>query len=204
MRHLSDYFQDYTTVSARVPQSGQDLEIDDEEMQSTRLDAFEEGYKAGWDDAALSGAAVSEQMCQALSQNLQDLSFTYNEASSHVIASIKPLLIQLTGKVLPRIAQEFIGPLVLQTIEDAVRNNARPQVCVTVSESEASHIEKVFEQDFGFPVILASSSELSPGQACIQFENSEQMIDINSVTDRMSELVSDFLSQNERNLKYGT
>ena len=70
-----------------------------------QLDAFEEGYRAGWDDA-IKAQSDDRTRISEFAQNLQDLSFTYHEAYSHAINAMTPLLEDIVRSVLPKIAHE--------------------------------------------------------------------------------------------------
>ena len=71
------------------------------DAEAMKLEAFENGYRAGWEDAT--GAAASEQghIAADLAQNLRDLSFTLAEAQVAVLAEMRPLLREIVAKLLP-------------------------------------------------------------------------------------------------------
>ena len=66
----------------------------DEEIETRRLAAFEEGYQAGWDDALHAHTQDRMRLTSDLAQNLLDMSFTYNEAYTHLFRELRPLLIE--------------------------------------------------------------------------------------------------------------
>ena len=63
-----------------------------DEQESVRLEAFEKGYQAGWDDSSIAHQTEREKVSSELAQNLQDMSFTYHEAYAKLSLAMKPLL----------------------------------------------------------------------------------------------------------------
>jgi len=103
---------------------GTPLSITELSLEEERLEAFERGYQAGWDDCAKSQAEESRQITADLAQNLQDLTFTYEEAYASVMQALHPLLEQMTAAVLPRLARDSLVPRLVETVHDIAR--ARP------------------------------------------------------------------------------
>mgnify|MGYP003515970463 CR=1 FL=1 len=55
--------------------------------QESRLEAYEQGYRAGWEDAAAAHAEDQRRIRVDLARSLQALGFTYQEARAHVLKS---------------------------------------------------------------------------------------------------------------------
>ena len=68
-------------------------------FEEHRLEAYEQGYKAGWDDAATAQADDHTRISAGFARNLQELSFTYHEAKGQILGSLEPLLKEMVTKI---------------------------------------------------------------------------------------------------------
>ena len=83
-------------------------------IEEAKLAAYEQGYKAGWDDAAAAQSEDQTRIRADLARNLQQLSFTYQEARAHILKAVEPLLEEMVNRRLPDTARETLAPLVLE------------------------------------------------------------------------------------------
>src|SRR5690554_3073622 len=86
-------------------------------LEETRLAAFEQGYKAGWDDSSAAKEGEQRHLRADIARNLQELSFTWNEARAHVLRSVAPLVEQMCTRVVPEVARAAIGQTVLAELQ---------------------------------------------------------------------------------------
>lgn len=181
--------EDFGSVAAANAMSGPE-----EVAQTDRLAAFEEGYKAGWDDAAKAQGESEARMAADLAGNLADLSFTFHEARSHVLSAIEPLLKQIVAKVLPEAAREampqMIADIAMRTFNDAA---SAPIVIVAAPESR-DRIEALLPADPGFPLEVRAEPTLTGGQAFIRTGGVEQCIDVDATLAAIDDAIADFFT----------
>ena len=85
--------------------------------EEQRLAAFEDGYQAGWDDAARALSESHQKLSADLAQNLGDLAFTFHEARAHVLKGVEPLLRQMVSRILPDVARHALPGLVVEMLQ---------------------------------------------------------------------------------------
>ena len=90
--------------------------ITPEDLDAQVSASYEQGYSAGFEDAVRQEDEARQHISAELARNLQDLSFTFHEARSHVLRGLEPLLTQLTQAFLPEFAAAALGPLVQSEI----------------------------------------------------------------------------------------
>ncbi|MEI6801110.1 MAG: flagellar biosynthesis protein, partial [Pseudomonadota bacterium] len=78
--------------------------------------SFDNGYRAGWQEANASAAAHTARCKADLSQHLQSLSFTYHEAQAHVLTALQPLFQHMVEHILPRIAHDALAAKIVETL----------------------------------------------------------------------------------------
>ncbi len=89
---------------------GQTVVMDASDIEDVRLQAYDNGYAAGWEDAATAAAQEQDRISSEIANNLQRLAFTFQEVRSHVLKSVQPVVTQIATQLLPQLAQEVWRP----------------------------------------------------------------------------------------------
>ena len=175
----------------------------EQDLEGLRLEAFENGYKAGWDDAIKAQADDQSRVSASLGQHLLDLSFTYHEAYSHVTKAITPLLEELVGVLLPEAARATLGAHVADRLAGMAQEIGQVDVIVAVSPTNAASVAPLLEGEFGFPVRLIEDDTLADEQADIRFGETERQIDLSGLLRSITEALEGFVQDNHRNIANG-
>ncbi|MBR9762744.1 MAG: ABC transporter ATP-binding protein [Rhodobacteraceae bacterium] len=186
-----------------APRAIQAPGLSEEELETIRLEAFENGYKAGWDDAARAARDEQGHIAADLARNLQDLSFTYHEAHGHVLSAVKPLLEDIVGKLLPESMGDSLALRIIDQLQELARARATVEVEILVAPDNLPVLESLTEQDFGFPVAIRGDDTLSEGQVFLRFSEEETQIDLGEVSDGIRNALAGFFAQQERKEDHG-
>ncbi len=165
--------------------------------EEERLAAFEQGYKAGWEDSAAALEGEHKKLSTDLSQNLRDLSFSYHEAQSAMIAGVEAVLRTSMQRLLPALASEALPQLVLERLEPLMREAAGIPIVLLVAPSSRASVAAVLPQDPGLPLELREDPELSDGQAYIRAGEIEHAFDLDGALAEIEGAVTDFFSLQE-------
>ena len=177
---------------------GTHLSITDVSLEEERLEAFERGYRAGWDDCAKSQAEDQRRIAADLSQNLQDLSFTYEEAYAAVMQALHPLLEQMIAAVLPRLARDSLVPRLVETVHDIARVQGRRKIGIAAAQADMSVLEHLTDTVPGLEIELDIDDTLTTGQVHLYFEGGEQAIDLREVLQGIEHAVSGFFENSRK------
>ncbi|WP_010141302.1 FliH/SctL family protein [Oceanicola sp. S124] len=186
-----------------APRVVQSPGLSEEELETIRLEAFENGYKAGWDDAARAARDEQGHIAADLARNLQDLSFTYHEAHGHVLGAVKPLLEDIVGKLLPESMGESLALRIIDQLQALARDKASVAVEILVAPDNLPVLETLAEQDFGFPVKILGDDTLPDGQVYLRFGEEETQIDLGEVSDGIRKALAGFFAEQERKQDHG-
>ncbi len=197
---ISHLLQDFTP--APTPDSPMTL-LSEVALEDRRLAAFEQGYTAGWEDAVEAQKTNQTQVLAALGDQLQDLSFTYQEAQSHLWKSVTPVLDLLVAQVLPQVMQETIAPLIVQEVLDVMHNEAEQPVCLVVPEGASEALKSVLSKQLSMPVELKESASLQTGQAFLKFSDAEREVDMVRVLEEARGAIKSFAYEVEKEVSYG-
>ncbi|MFB9148549.1 flagellar biosynthesis protein [Roseovarius ramblicola] len=190
---ISHLLEDFDAV-----RDGHEITLTDVSLEDERLAAFETGYRAGWDDAVEAQAGDARRITADLAQNLQDLSFTYEEAHAAVLQALRPLLAQVTSAVLPRLAQESLGPRVAGMLDELARDQGRRAIEIAASPDDATRLAHLLEARPDLGATLAEDDTLGPGQVLLRFGEAEHEIDLAGVLAGIDAAIHGFFDQTQQ------
>ena len=172
--------------------------VSEDTFEDIRLAAFEKGYQAGWDDAAKALADDQRYVSADLARNLQDLSFTYHEALTHVTTSLEPLLQRMVHAVLPVAAQQSLGVRIVSEVMDMVKDRAEGKLILTMSPESRTRLEPLFQSNLPMPAVLRDDDSLGQGQVFLKFDQDERNIDLDGLIKDIEAALTGFFEANTR------
>ncbi|MCR8724352.1 flagellar biosynthesis protein [Frigidibacter sp. ROC022] len=167
------------------------------------VEAYERGYRAGWDDSEAKTQAARDAVGAELARNIQELGFTYHEARAHVMSGIEPLLEALLGKVLPQLVAETLGPAILEELRAVAETAADRPVTILVSPASHDTVAGFLAEATALPFELVSEPTLGEWQVCFRLGDHERQLDLGEVLDRIMARFRAFSDQNQRVLNHG-
>jgi flagellar assembly protein FliH len=172
--------------------------------EEIRLESYERGYSAGWEDAVAAQANDQARIREDLAQNLRDLSFTYQEARAHVLRGLEPLLRGMVARVLPDLARETFGESVAAALRHEAEALAGAPITLTISPANRPAIEAALAKAEALPVTILEEPTFADGQAYFRMGEEERKLDMDAVLAAIRALVTDFLDSPElRNAAHG-
>lgn len=165
-----------------------------EALEETKLAAFEQGYKAGWDDAAAAAAAEADGARREASQALQGLSFGFHEARGHLLEGLGPLLEDICARVLPELAQAALGPVVREALMPLAEQALERPVTIALHPAARAAVEEALAAGPAPPVDLLEDSDLAPGEIQLRAGGEERRIDLDAAVAQIRHAVTDFFT----------
>ncbi|WP_343116379.1 flagellar biosynthesis protein [Ostreiculturibacter nitratireducens] len=160
------------------------------DREELRLAAFEKGYTAGWDDAVAAQENEGSRLRADLARNMLDLSFSYHEARIHVLRAMEPLLQEMVAKVLPAVARQSIGPIVLEALGPLVAEIADTPIRVVLNPASLETVSSFLDPNGQIPLRFVEEANLGEGQVHLQFGDTETRIDLDGVISAISAAIS--------------
>lgn len=154
------------------------LVVDAAHLDEMKLEAFEQGYKAGWDDAAAAHAEDQGRIGADLARSLQSLSFTYQEARSSVLRALSPLIAEIAAKLLPALAAGSLAPMVAERLAPLAGDAADVPVRIYVNPAARAAVSNQLSLHTALPFDLIDEPGLGEGQAALRFGMHEEKIDL--------------------------
>lgn len=172
-------------------------------MEDMRMQAYEQGYTAGWDDAAAAQSDDQTRIKADFALNLQSLGFTFQEARAHVLRAIEPLIHEIITHVLPQMGREGLASLALETLMPLADEMADAPLTLVLNPALRPAVEALLEQATGMPMTIIEEPTLGEGQAYIRLGDCETRIDLDRAIADIKRAARDFFDLSEQDHRYG-
>jgi flagellar biosynthesis/type III secretory pathway protein FliH len=176
---------------------GQTIILDQMALEEAKLEAYDKGYQAGWDDAASAQSEDRAAISAELARNLQSLTFTYQEARAHVLRALRPFMSGLSERVLPAIAHETLGAIVAEVITPIAERAAGQPVKLVLHPARRELIEEYLTRTTGLPLQIEEEPSLGEGQVFLSLGKHESAVDLDGAVAAIQSAVRGFLDQCE-------
>ncbi len=167
------------------------------------LDSFEQGYKAGWDDAIVAKSEERSNVSADFARNLSDLGFTYFEARDAMVAEIAPVVEEAVKIVLPEVSRQSMGDLVVEQLREIIEENADTPVIIMTSSDDYQALSDIMPDDVNFPIDIVRDAKMSSGQVRFQFGQRERQLDLDALVKGVQKAFSGFSHETLREAKNG-
>jgi len=151
-------------------------------VEEAKVASFEQGYSAGWDDAVSAQQGDQTRIRADLARNLQSLAFTFQDARSHVLQAIRPLILEMVDRLLPEVAHEALAPTVLEALSPLADDLADAPLTLVLNPAVRGQVEDLVAQATGLPMVIEEEPSLPEGQVYIRFGPTETKVDLTQVT----------------------
>lgn len=173
------------------------------DIERARLAGYEEGYRAGWDDAARQEAEEQGRIGAEFARNLRDLGFTYHEARVHVMQALEPLLAGMVARVLPALVSETIGQTIVEELLPLAAEAADTPIDVVVAPSGRKALETFLHEATAVPFRLIEEPTLAEGQVYLRAPTAERHIDMTQAVERIRTTIRGLYELNEKAFQNG-
>jgi flagellar assembly protein FliH len=179
------------------------LVLSDQALEEQRLEAFERGYQAGWEDSTKAHAQEQSHIGAELARNLQDLSFTLQEAQTAVLRNLEPLFRALSRTILPDAARAALDGRLIEELNRLTREVGGGTIVVSVATSQAERVSALLARDQALNVSVQDDETLGDGQAFIRVGERERMIDLESAVEDIRRAIDTYCNTSEEGLEHG-
>ncbi|MEE4188160.1 MAG: ABC transporter ATP-binding protein [Roseobacter sp.] len=182
----------YRNFGGKPTSSASSTDGQAEAIEDQKLQAFEAGYQAGWDDALKAQTDEKNKLSAELSQNLLDMSFTYREALSKLTSSIEPIIGQIVEKLLPEMVSTALGAHIIEQVTALAHEQSNGAVEIVVAPQNTELVEKMIGDHLKEPFSVVAENDLGAGQAFVRIAQAERQVDLDSVIKDVAKAMAGF------------
>lgn len=172
-------------------------------LEDAKIASFEQGYSAGWEDAAAAQQGDQSRIRADLARNLQSLAFTFQDARAHVLQAIRPLILEMASRLLPEVAREALAPTVLEALMPMADTLADAPLVLVLNPTVRDSVEGLVAQATGLPMVIEEEPSLGEGQVYIRFGTSETKVDLTQVTADITAAVRAYFNVTNKETPHG-
>lgn len=202
MRSLTLEDFDLPAEPAQLPGAASDLVVGTQ-GEADRMATYEEGYQAGWDDAARARSEDDAKTAAEFAHALQELSLTFHEARSHVMQSMEPLLDALVSTLMPALTAEVMAATIRETLQPMMQDCADAPIELVVAPGGARLLEAPALEFAATAISVVEETTLASGQAYLRLGKTERNIDLTSTLETIKAAMAALYDFNERTLQDG-
>lgn len=200
MMAIAHLLEDFSVID-RPEQSV--IEMSDDAVEDIRLASFEQGYTAGWDDAIRVQSEDKSRVIATLAQNLEDFSFTYQEALAQMTKAIEPVFQALMRKVLPEAMMQSIGALIVEQSLALARDQIEQPVMLVVPVGVGAALKPILHKKLPMQIAIRECIDIGSGQIQLRVGNREREIDTDLLLTSLNESVDAFYHTLTEDSLYG-
>lgn len=189
--------------TAAAPDGGLQPLVEVSALEEAKIASYEQGYSAGWEDASAAQQGDQSRIRADLARNLQSLSFTFQDARSHVLQAVRPLILEMAGRLLPEIAREALAPTVLEALAPMAEEMGDAPVTLVLNPTARERVEGLVAQAIGLPVLIEEEDSLGEGQVYIRLGPRETTVDLDRVTREITAAVRAFFNLSDEEIPHG-
>jgi flagellar assembly protein FliH len=198
--NASRLFEDFGEAPKR-PKAKTPLGV--EEVEDQKLEAFENGYQAGWEDAIKAQASTGAHVSTDLAARLQDASFEYHEVRNTLNGAVNDIMTELVKTLLPKIAQESLGAHVREQVAAMARSGLERTIEIVVAPESEDAVRSVLDAEVGPPFELVADEHLAPAQVILRLGPDEREINLVRIVDEIGTMVTAFFETEKSEVTNG-
>lgn len=200
MTSIASFLEDFGTPSAL---GGQQI-VSDDVLENERLEAFDKGYRAGWDDAIKAKSEEGNAVSDGILRALQNMSFTYHEVHAQVFSNLGPLFDEILQKTLPRVALDSLGAHIADQLAALACDVGTVQIEIAVAPGASGQVVLLVNgTSSSLPITVVESPDVPDGRADLRLGRKEFTVDLNAVTEQIAEAVHAVLYDSAETSAYG-
>lgn len=174
--------EDFTAAPAPDPAPAAatpavDLAALETEKEAARAEAYENGYKTGWDDAVRAAEEERRAIGEELARNLRDVGFTYFEARDEILVGMRAFLRELLDTLFPALLPEASAAGLAEALSAMAEDSAACDFAVSVSPDDADTVRSLLPLPDNVQLGVTEEPALAPGQARLRAADREVSVD---------------------------
>jgi flagellar biosynthesis/type III secretory pathway protein FliH len=182
---------------------GSRLSLEQGALEEAKLASYEQGYAAGWEDAAQAQSEDQARLRADIARNLQSLGFTFQEARVHVLRAVEPLLTEMIARLLPATARAALGPLVHETLMPLAEGLAETPVTLVLNPASRVAVEAFLSGTTGLPLNVVDEPSLGEGQVYLRLGDAEAHVDLDAAVAAIGSAIFGFYTLIDEDRKHG-
>lgn len=197
---LMHLFQDFGTLK---PVDAQKTSIDTEEFEDLKLQAFEGGFQAGWDEAVKAQTETGIHVSAGLAASLQSASFEYHELRSTLHSAVQTIVTEIVETILPLTAHASLGTHIRELIGTVAMEALDRSIEVVVAPGREDVVRNTLSEELPEPFTVVVDDALSPNQAILRVAEKEFDVNLDKTVNEIAIAVTNYFETQKAEVSNG-
>lgn len=163
-----------------------------EEVEDQKLQAFENGYQAGWDDAIKAQTDTGTQISAGLAASLQDASFEYHEVRSTLNTAVQEIMSGVMKTLLPKLAQASLGAHICEQVMAMTHSGLERTIEIAVAPDAEAVVKSRLSEGIEGPFEIVVDRHLAPTQVLLRLGSDEREINLEHMLNEISTTITNY------------
>ena len=186
---LSHLFQDFGTLK---PMNVGKKSFNSEEIEDLKLQAYEGGFQAGWEEAIKAQSETMGHVSAGLAASLQNASFEYHELRRTLHESVKSILTEVVETVLPVTAHASLGRHICDLIGTLSLDALDRRIEIAVAPGRDDVVRDLLALELPEPFEVVVDPMMSPDQAILRLGSKEMDLNLDKTVAEISTAVTNY------------
>jgi flagellar assembly protein FliH len=168
---------------------------DQSNLESEKLQSFEDGYEAGWEDSVTAQDKSRNEISADFAKKLKEISLTFEDAQISLTHGLLPLFEDIVEKFLPEIAKVTLGPHIAGQLSELVQSQSDQEIEIIVSPNDYGSVKDLMESLIFDPFVILTKPELEDGQVYLKVGTKLREINFDKMIRKIQESTSNLFEQ---------
>ncbi|MEM6609244.1 MAG: hypothetical protein AAF689_11725 [Pseudomonadota bacterium] len=187
--------EDFDGAAAPPERAVETPKMPEFDVDKLRSEAYEDGYKNGWDDCHAEHIKSESAVSSDLAQSLKDMEFTYREARADVLAALRPLIDAIISQLLPKLATDGLSAMVAKELVPFMEDAAELEPELLGAPAILPILQKLVDQEDGLSVKIRPEPSFSVAQVSLRLGAEARDIDLSSAVEAIGKELDQFTAR---------
>ncbi|MFL4469488.1 hypothetical protein ACERZ8_06250 [Tateyamaria armeniaca] len=197
---LTHLFQDFGTLK---PANVGKKSMSTEEIEDLKLQAFEGGFQAGWDEAVKAQSDTVTHVSAGLAASLQSASFEYHELRGTLHASVQSIMTEIVETILPVAAHASLGSHIRDLVGSISQDALDRSIEIAVAPGRDEAVRNLLSAELPEPFEVIVDPMMSPNQATLRMGAKEIDVNLDKTVAEIASALTNFFETQKSEVNNG-
>jgi flagellar assembly protein FliH len=162
------------------------------DLHGESLDAFEQGYRSGWDDCIANETEERRRVAADLAKALKEISATAEQIRAELLRDLSPLFEQIVAQLLPALEAEALAPVLREELVRIAASRMATDLRIVAAPASRPVIEHLLSEVELPDTEIVTEPAYAEGQVSLRFAGQRRDVDLSEAVRQMSETMRAF------------
>ncbi len=185
---ISHLLEPFAEPNLSIEESADDLRADHD------LAIFERGYKEGWEDCDKAAKRSAREIDSEFAQRIRELSFTFHEAHTAMLASLEPFISALLDVMFPVLDTSGLEQHLSRELRQLAISHVGARAIIRCHPERANALLTSLDEDLALAIEFKRDPDLPQSSITIEIGSIEREIDMQDFMNMLRATVAEYFT----------